>query len=159
MRLNYNKGIYTLILQLRGDIAKGVGKLGVLYLKSGFYTYTGSARGTGGFKRIDRHIDVLSGRNTTRRWHIDYLLPETVFRCAVISPTDQNLECAIAKGIGATCESIVGFGCTDCSCVSHLHFADDGKYDQLLDVVRGAHSSAGGDALIWCEPGQKPESR
>jgi len=159
LRLNYNKGIYTLILQLRGDIAKGVGKLGVLYLKSGFYAYTGSARGTGGFKRIDRHIDVLAGRNTTRRWHIDYLLPETVFRCAVISPTDQNLECAIAKGIGATCESIGGFGCTDCSCVSHLHFADDGKYDQLLDVVRGAHSSAGGDALIWCEPGQKPESR
>ncbi len=43
--------------------------------------------------------------------------------------------------------------------MSHLHFADEGKYDQLLDVVRGAHGSAGGDALVWYgEPGQKPES-
>jgi len=143
---------------LRGDITKGVGRLGVLHLKSGFYAYTGSARGTGGFKRIDRHIDVLAGRNTTRRWHIDYLLPETMFRCAVVSPTDQNLECTIAKGIGATCESIRGFGCTDCSCVSHLHFAGESKYTQMLDVVRRAHGSAGGDALVWREPGQKPKN-
>ncbi len=149
MRLNYNKGIYTLILRLHDDTAKEVGKLGSLHLKRGFYAYTGSARGAGGFKRIGRHIDVLSGRNTTRRWHIDYLLPETSFRCAVVSPTDQNLECAIASGIGATCDPIQGFGCTDCSCASHLHFADDDEYEHLLDAVMGAHVSAGGNALIW----------
>lgn len=152
MRLNYKKGIYTLILQLHASTAKEVGKLGVLHLKRGFYAYTGSARGAGGFKRICRHIDVLSGRNTTRRWHIDHLLPETSFRCAVISPTDQNLECVIAEGIGATGEPINGFGCTDCSCAAHLHFADEDGYEHLLDAVVGAHVSAGGDALIWCAP-------
>ncbi|MCK4651766.1 MAG: hypothetical protein KAT13_01590, partial [Methanosarcinales archaeon] len=65
---------------------------------------------------------------------------------------------AIAKGISAVYESIRGFGCTDCSCVSHLHFAEEDEYDQLLDVVMGAHASAGGDALIWREPRRKPES-
>ncbi len=80
-----------------------------------------------------------------------------MFRCAVVSPTDQNLECTIAKQIGAVCKSIRGFGCTDCSCVSHLHFADENEYEQLLDAVQGAHDNAGGDALVWHEP-PKPES-
>ncbi|RZN37739.1 MAG: GIY-YIG nuclease family protein [Methanosarcinales archaeon] len=146
------KGIYTLILQLHDDVTREVGRLGVLHLKRGFYAYTGSARGTGGFKRINRHINVLSGKNTTQHWHIDYLLPKTTFRCAVISPTNQNLECTIAKQIGATCEPIKGFGCTDCSCTSHLHFTDKHKHDQMLDAVKGAHNNAGGDALIWHEP-------
>lgn len=141
MNLNYDKGIYTLILQLHEDAEREVGKLGILHLKKGYYTYTGSARGSGGFKRVNRHIDVLYGRNRTRRWHIDYLLPITSFRCAVVSPTDQDLECAVARRIGATYKPITGFGCTDCSCVSHLHFAE--RYEHLPDTVMQAHTSAG----------------
>jgi len=141
LNLNYDRGIYTLILQLREDTSLKVGRLGILHLKSGYYAYTGSARGSGGFKRICRHLDVLCGRNMTRKWHIDHLLPITSFRCAVASSTDQDLECAVARGIGITREHVPGFGCTDCSCVSHLHFSPE--YEDMLDTVMQAHLDAG----------------
>ncbi len=141
MNPNYNKGIYTLILQLHEDATRDVGKLGVIHLKRGYYAYTGSARGSGGFKRISRHIDVLHGKNQTRKWHIDYLLPITSFRCAVASPTDCDLECVVAAGIGSVCEPILGFGCTDCRCASHLHFA--GVYGDLRNSAINAHLGAG----------------
>ncbi|MEA1869620.1 MAG: GIY-YIG nuclease family protein [Euryarchaeota archaeon] len=118
-----------------------MGRLGILHLKSGYYAYTGSARGSGGFKRIYRHLNVLCGRNMTRKWHIDHLLPITSFRCAVASSTDQDLECVVAKGIGLACEPVLGFGCTDCSCISHLHFSYE--YEYLLDTVMQAHFDAG----------------
>jgi len=138
---NYDKGIYTLILCLRKSTSREVGRLGILHFKSGYYAYTGSARGSGGFKRIYRHLNVLCGRNMTRKWHIDHLLPLTSFRCAVASSTDQDLECAVAKGIGLACEPVPGFGCTDCSCISHLHFSS--RYEDLLDTVMQAHFDAG----------------
>ncbi len=141
MNPSYDKGIYTLILHLRESASREVGRLGILHLKSGYYAYTGSARGSGGFKRIYRHLNVLCGRNMTRKWHIDHLLPITSFRCAVASSTDQDLECAVAKGIGLACEPIPGFGCTDCSCISHLHFASG--CEDLLDTVTQAHLNAG----------------
>ncbi len=137
MNPNYSKGIYTLILYLHEDTVQKVGKLGVLRLLGGYYTYTGSARGSGGFKRIERHIDVSCGRNKTRKWHIDYLLPITSFLSAVVSVTDHDIECAVARGIGAICEPISGFGCTDCSCESHLHFSEN--YETIRDAVRKAH--------------------
>ncbi len=140
LNLNYDRGIYTLILQLREDTSRNVGRLGVLHLTSGYYAYTGSARGSGGFKRINRHVDVLCGRNTTRKWHIDHLLPITSLRSVVVSSTDLDLECAVARGIGITREHIPGFGCTDCSCVSHLHFSY--KYEDMLDAVMQAHRDA-----------------
>ena len=141
MNPSYDKGIYTLILRLRKSTSREVGRLGILHLKSGYYAYTGSARGSGGFKRIDRHLNVLCGRNMTRKWHIDHLLPIVSFRCAVASPTDQDLECAVAKGIGLICEQVPGFGCTDCSCTSHLHFSS--VYKDMLDTVMQAHFDAG----------------
>ena len=141
MNPSYDRGIYTLILCLRESVSREVGRLGILHLKSGYYAYTGSARGSGGFKRIDRHLNVLCGRNTTRKWHIDHLLPITSFRCAVASSTDQDLECAVAKGIGLLGEPVPGFGCTDCSCISHLHFSSE--YEDLLDTVIQAHFDAG----------------
>ena len=64
-----------------------VGSLGVMDFASGFYSYTGSARGSGGLKRVDRHILVSEGIKTTRRWHIDYLLPHTSFQEVFISKT------------------------------------------------------------------------
>jgi len=138
---SYDKGIYTLILSLRKSTSQEVGRLGILHLKGGYYAYTGSARGSGGFKRINRHLNVLHGRNMTRKWHIDHLLPITSFRCVVASSTDQDLECAVAKGIGLACEPVPGFGCTDCSCTSHLHFSSG--CEDLLDTVIQAHFDAG----------------
>jgi len=66
-------GIYTLILSLPQAGKITVGSLGVMDFVRGYYSYTGSARGPGGLKRVDRHILVSEGIKKTRRWHIDYL--------------------------------------------------------------------------------------
>ncbi len=109
----------------------------------GYFAYTGSARGPGGIKRVRRHLDVLAGINTARRWHIDYLLPNTSFEDVVITYTAQNIECAIAQRIGAELISIPGFGCTDCRCPSHLHFSTDIR--RMYAVVERAHSGSSPD--------------
>ena len=117
------KGIYVLILRLNNDTDIMVGKLGELKFRAGFYTYVGSALGTGGFKRVTRHFNVANGKNLLRKWHVDYLLPQTDVISAVLLPTDEALECTVAEKFADNFEEITGFGCTDCMCRSHLFFS------------------------------------
>ncbi len=142
------RGIYILILRLDDDTGISAGKLGELYLKKGFYAYVGSALGTGGFKRVTRHFNVASGRNRTRKWHIDYLLPHSRVICAVLFPTDEALECTIAKTIGQFSEEIVGFGCTDCSCSTHLFFSET----EFPDKIAGSCNGLTGNESIIIRP-------
>jgi Uri superfamily endonuclease len=135
-------GIYTLILSLQEAEMIKVGSLGIMDFAGGFYSYTGSARGSGGLKRVDRHILVSNGIKTTRRWHIDYLLPHTGFLEVFITKTTQDLECCIANAIGKRLVSVPGFGCTDCRCISHLH------YSPGLEEMRAAVSEAHGATVI-----------
>jgi Uri superfamily endonuclease len=131
-------GIYTLIIRLDRSQDVRVGSLGTLSFSGGHYAYTGSARGPGGLKRVERHLDVLSGINKSRRWHIDFILPLALFEDVVVTRTTQNLECAIARRIGTRLEPVRGFGCTDCRCISHLHFSAELK--TMMDAVLSAHS-------------------
>ncbi|OPY52756.1 MAG: hypothetical protein A4E49_01708 [Methanosaeta sp. PtaU1.Bin112] len=133
-------GIYTLVLSLPQPAQIAVGSLGVIDLSRGFYSYTGSAMGPGGLKRVDRHIQVLKGIKTTRRWHIDYLLPHTSLLEVFISRTSRDLECIIARAIGKRLPAVPRFGCTDCRCPSHLHYAQ--KQQEMLAAVATAHSEA-----------------
>lgn len=131
-------GIYTLILSLNREMKLHVGSLGRICFKKGYFAYTGSARGPGGLIRVERHLDVLSGINTARRWHIDYLLPNTSFEDVAVTYTIDDFECAIARKIGFELESIPGFGCTDCRCISHLHFSEN--LEKMRQVVGWDHS-------------------
>ncbi len=126
------KGAYILIMELDSDADIHVGKLGTLNFKKGFYAYVGSARGRGGFKRVVRHFNVAEGKNRTRKWHIDYLLPHSKVVCAVLLPADTDIECAIANSL---CEfsKISGFGCTDCSCPAHLFFSCKDLKNRVID--------------------------
>jgi Uri superfamily endonuclease len=133
-------GIYTLILSLPRSGQIKVGSLGVIDFASGFYSYTGSARGPGGLKRVDRHILVLEGIKTTRRWHIDYLLPHTSLEEVFITKTTQDLECSIAKAMGKQLMAVPRFGCTDCRCHSHLHYAIE--LQEMRAVAAAAHHAA-----------------
>jgi Uri superfamily endonuclease len=134
-----NKGIYTLVLHLPAAEAIAVGALGVIDFPQGYYAYTGSARGPGGFRRIDRHKRILSGENETRRWHIDYLLPHTALIDAICTPTSQNIECAIALAIGERLRPVPRFGCSDCSCISHLHHSTESE--DAIVAVHLAHDA------------------
>ena len=128
------KGTYVLILRMNNDTDIKVGKLGELKLKTGFYIYIGSALGTGGFKRVTRHFNVACGKNHVRKWHIDYLLPQTDVICAVLLPTDEALECTIAKKFAELFKEITGFGCTDCACRSHLFFSGTNPENKAVNI-------------------------
>jgi endonuclease-3 len=128
-------GTYTLLLALPEAIALDVGALGSHTLAPGAYAYTGSALGSGGFARVDRHRRLAAGESDTRHWHVDYLLghPDTELRTVVTSP-GADAECDIAGRLPAG--PVAGFGASDCGCRSHLA-ADDAE--QLRATVESAH--------------------
>ncbi len=139
-------GTYTLLVHLGADVSIDVGALGTYSFESGWYAYVGSALGPGGFSRIDRHRELAAGERDVRHWHIDYLLghPETTLE-STVRTAECDGECAIAQQLTEMCERsaivdgtpITQFGCTDCSCDSHLFFASDGE--SLHESVEAAH--------------------
>lgn len=139
------KGIYVLILRLDKETVIQVGKLGKFRFKKGYYAYIGSALGTGGFKRVTRHFNVASGKNLTRKWHIDFLLPYSEVVCAVLIPVDESIECSAAKATGEFCSAIPGFGCSDCSCHSHLFFSGTEIKDR---VISASNKLTGNESII-----------
>ena len=139
------KGIYALILKLDKNIDLTIGKLGMFHFKTGYYYYIGSALGTGGFKRVTRHFNVASGKNSTRKWHIDHFLPYSEVICAVLLPTGEALECKAAKTIMEFSQFIPGFGCSDCTCRSHLFFNES---DIKNDIISIARKLTGNESII-----------
>lgn len=141
-------GTYTLVLNRTEEMSLVVGALGAYTFEAGWYAYVGSALGPGGFSRIDRHREIAAGEREVRHWHIDYLLghSNTTFESAVRTP-DCDGECEIATQLREACQNetvadgmpIPQFGCTDCSCNSHLFFASDG--DSLRQAVQVAHEN------------------
>ncbi len=134
------KGTYTLVLSVSTPITLTVGALGERTFPAGWYAYTGSAFGPGGFSRIDRHRELAAGERDTRHWHIDYLLghPESSLEMAFRSPgTDR--ECEIARALPG--ESVAAFGASDCHCESHLTHVE--ARDVLVDALVAAHDERG----------------
>ncbi len=136
-------GIYTIILSAPKKRRLAVGSLGIRDYPAGYYCYTGSGRGPGGLKRVDRHILHSRGKNKTRRWHIDYLLAHASVLEVYITRTSKNVECQIASAIGGTIPVVPGFGCTDCLCSGHLHYSVE--LPCLRDAVAQAHRAAEAD--------------
>jgi Uri superfamily endonuclease len=128
------KGIYVMILKLDTETVIKVGKLGKFRFKKGYYAYIGSALGAGGFKRVTRHFNVASGKNMTRKWHIDHLLPCSEVVCAVLIPTEESIECSVASAVGEFYTGIPGFGSSDCSCHAHLFFSETELMDRVVNI-------------------------
>ena len=130
------KGVYILILKLGQDSDIQIGKLGKLHFKKGFYAYIGSALGTGGFKRVERHFNVAAGKNPTRKWHIDYLLAKSKIIQAILLPTEDAIECKLARRLKkiSGISIISGFGCTDCTCETHLIYAENEIKSMIIET-------------------------
>ncbi|MCZ7401540.1 MAG: GIY-YIG nuclease family protein [Candidatus Methanoperedens sp.] len=139
------KGIYVLILRMKETKDIRVGKLGRLHFRRGYYSYVGSAQGSAGEKRVTRHFNVAQGNNHTRKWHIDFLLPHSELICAVFSPTEEALECVVAKILSEYCEGLQDFGCSDCQCESHLFFTGGNIMGEASDICKGA---SGNESII-----------
>jgi len=133
---NASGGTYTLLLALSDPVDIAVGALGSHRFPAGAYAYTGSALGSGGFARVDRHRRVAAGEHGTRHWHVDYLTghPETELVGVATSP-GVDAECSIADRLPAG--PVGGFGASDCDCRSHLASGDD--VERLHATVEAAH--------------------
>jgi endonuclease-3 len=132
-------GTYTLVLSVPETVAVEVGALGSHRIPSGAYAYTGSALGSGGFARVERHRRVAAGDHDTRHWHVDYLTghPTTELE-TVVTSGGLDAECAVAKRLPDG--PVAGFGASDCACRSHL--AGPAPLAELVAAVEGAHRDA-----------------
>jgi len=122
------KGAYLLIMTLLKNTSVMVGKREVIYFRKGCYVYVGSAL-NGLDHRIQRHLKT----DKKIHWHIDYLLPFTKIVEILYKENNQKEECIIAQFLERNFASIPGFGCSDCSCESHL-FYDPSK--EIMKVVK-----------------------
>jgi Uri superfamily endonuclease len=128
------KGIYALIIQVDKDAGVIVGALGKLTFEKGIYAYVGSAQANLE-QRIKRHL----AKEKRLFWHIDYLLNDSAARIVKVlyKQADKTEECELAKTIGERGESVEGFGCSDCSCKSHLFRIGDYRF--LQESMRVVH--------------------
>ncbi len=111
-----DRGSYLLLLEIRRNQKISVGTIGSVFFKKGFYIYVGSAMGHLS-KRIERHRRLRKRHH----WHIDELRAISQFRSALAIRSSTRLECEIAEALSSISEwSVMGFGCSDCSCKSHL---------------------------------------
>jgi Uri superfamily endonuclease len=121
------KGIYVLIIQVSEDIDVDVGAIGNIAFKKGLYAYVGSAQ-TNLEKRIRRHFR----KDKRKFWHVDYLLDNEAAKIVKVFFKNANKpeECETATVIGESAEPIIGFGCSDCNCKSHLFHIRDYRFLQ-----------------------------
>ena len=121
------KGSYILLLELSDDKNIEIGKLGNIFFKKGFYVYVGSALNNLE-KRIERHL-----RDDKKLyWHVDFFLKEANVVDVFYKESTIREECDIASQLLGEIGFVRGFGCTDCSCSSHLFF---GSKNDVLKAV------------------------
>jgi len=134
-------GTYALLLRSDVSARTRIGRWGYLNVRPGYYIYVGSALGPGGvLARVSRHCR----EQKTRHWHIDYLreftIPATVWYS--YSPTRLEHRWADAVAKLNNTEPVKGFGCSDCSCNSHLFFsASEPELPEFAAAVRGSVES------------------
>lgn len=122
------KGSYLIIAEMDANKRVPIGKLGEVEFNKGFYVYVGSAL-NGLEQRIQRHLR----ENKKTHWHIDYLLKHATVTDVFYKEDNVREECIIAKKFEGTLPSILGFGCSDCKCKSHLFYGTHNGIKQVID--------------------------
>ena len=111
-----DRGSYLILYHLPRKKLIEIGGLGKVTFKQGYYMYVGSAMKSLS-KRVERHRRV--GKKP--HWHVDYFSGLADFHIALPVRSADDLECELASAIGSISEwTVPGFGCSDCSCPSHL---------------------------------------
>lgn len=115
-------GTYTLLVELASSTTIRFGATGERDLPRGTYAYVGSALGTGGFARVERHHELARGERDARHWHIDYLLGAPEASVVGDVRTAGDVECAVATALREheRADPIPGLGASDCDCPTHL---------------------------------------
>jgi len=142
-----DKGIYCLVFWNKACTVR-VGALGEVVFPAGWHLYAGSALGSGGLARLERHIALAQKRDRRPKWHIDYLLTSDHFflRYAIAAATTRPLECGLSSAIGG--RNVPGFGCSDCGCTSHLFFRKKQPVKEIREAFRSLGLSPGTKTLM-----------
>lgn len=112
-----DSGVYMIVLKV-DDCTMTVGALGEMAFNKGWYIYAGSAM-RNLKSRVKRHL----AKRKRKHWHIDYLAEVSEKTKAFPIYTLNDLECKMAEDLSALAdEEVKGFGCSDCSCDSHLFY-------------------------------------
>ena len=123
-------GTYVLIFGVDPAATIDVGALGTVEFPSGAYAYVGSAFGSNGLGRVDRHRRVAEGSHDVRHWHVDYLGGHAAASLdSVVAAPHADVECRLATELrmrvkgqvsDGTAVPVPGFGASDCDCPAHL---------------------------------------
>jgi Uri superfamily endonuclease len=113
-------GTYALIYRCATAVEVVVGKLGPVFLPSGYWIYVGSAFGPGGLRsRLTHHLRVSHHPH----WHLDYiksaLNPFEIWTTIDAVKREHDWAKAFSSLKGAS-RPVYGFGASDCACRSHL---------------------------------------
>ncbi|MEM4662542.1 MAG: GIY-YIG nuclease family protein [Candidatus Diapherotrites archaeon] len=125
-------GIYVLLFSVNKNISIKIGSLGKIFFLKGIYAYIGSAQ-SGVKKRVARHLS----KKKKKFWHIDYLLDSKFVKIIEVFYLNapKPKECKVASLLCRKYSFIGYFGCSDCSCKSHLIFLRDAKTYSLRDSL------------------------
>lgn len=124
------KGIYLLMIELKDPLKKDIGARGEIGFQAGRYIYVGSAQ-NGVEKRVKRHISD----EKKKHWHIDYLLEEAAVKDVMVYEEEKREECRTASLLKKEFEYVKDFGCSDCTCDSHLFYSQK-EIEPLVGSVR-----------------------
>jgi Uri superfamily endonuclease len=138
------RGSYVLLIELpeRREIA--IGGLGRLSFPEGYYAYVGSA-----MNGIETRLRHHSRQKKKPHWHIDYLLEHSSIRGIVLCPTNERIECSLARALAGELPVVRGFGSSDCRCEGHLYFS--GERDRVEHAAKKAASYLANP--VWVERG------
>ncbi len=142
-------GTYVLILFLEQARMIQIGKLGSYTFPRGYYAYIGSAFGTGGLPaRILRHMKT--GKSC--HWHIDYLRPHADVQEAWVFGERTKLEhkwAYLIRNLPGADVVTPGFGCSDCTCLTHLfHFDSRPSFRRFARAHRTISPSSPAPLMI-----------
>ncbi len=115
-------GTYCLCIENNETKKIKIGALGLHEFKEGRYIYVGSALNSL-IPRLERHLKTSRGEHHVTHWHIDYLLREQTVEIdsIYVIESPEHMECSIAEKVSTYGEPVLGFGCSDCKCTSHLY--------------------------------------
>ena len=129
------KGCYCLIINLQKNREIKIGKkLGKIEFKQGYYVYVGSAMNSLE-SRVKRHLSD----EKKLHWHIDYLTKKSEIVEVIYNESSRKIECDLSQYLEAKTYGIPGFGCTDCSCESHLYYFK--TKNEAIECVENAYDS------------------
>jgi Uri superfamily endonuclease len=136
-----DKGIYCLVFKNPACTVR-VGALGEIAFCKGWHIYVGSALGSGGLARLERHIALSQNKDKHPKWHVDWLSNSQSFclRYTIHAITDERLECRLARALGG--ENIPAFGSSDCDCTSHLFYRCRNPVKEAETAFRSLGSTA-----------------